>query len=69
VGVYSFAIRNADGSEREDTGRMVLGNDHEARAFGDAVIKDMVLGDAARYTGWTMEIARGARPVCSIPFP
>ena len=67
--VYSFSIRNADGTAREATGRMPLRNDHEARAFGDAVIKDIVTDNATPYTGWMMEIARGQRLVCNIPFP
>ena len=66
--VYSFSISNADGSARETTGRMPLRNDHEARAFGDAMIKDIVSGDAAPFAGWMMEISRGARIICKIAF-
>jgi hypothetical protein len=25
--------------------------------------------DTLRYAGWTMDVAKGTRPVCSIPFP
>ena len=25
-------------------------------------------GDEFRYTGWTMDVAKDVRPVCSIPF-
>jgi hypothetical protein len=31
--------------------------------------RDMVRGDATRYECWTMDGAKGARPVSSIPFP
>ena len=50
-------------------GRMALADDNAARAFGKAMIRDMMLGDTPRYAGWTMDVAKGARPVCSIPFP
>jgi hypothetical protein len=63
-----FSVRDADGSNRETTGRMALANDNSARAFGKAMIRDMMRGDSM-YTGWTMDIAQRARPVCSLPFP
>lgn len=66
--IYRFSIRNADGSEREATGRMALRDDKAARAFGRAMIRDMMRGDSPRYADWTMDVAKGARPVCSIPF-
>src|SRR5258708_12373706 len=28
----------------------------------------MTRGDTTRYAGWTMDVARAARPVCGIPF-
>jgi hypothetical protein len=31
--------------------------------------KDMMRGDATRYAGWTMDVAKGTRRVSSIPFP
>jgi hypothetical protein len=64
--IYWFSIRNADGSARETTGRMVLADDNSARAFGKAMIRDMMRGDSL-YTGWTMDIAQRTRPVCSLP--
>lgn len=67
--VYCFSIRNADGSNRETTGRMALADDNAARAFGKAMMRDMMRGDAPRYAGWTMDVAKGARPVCSLAFP
>jgi hypothetical protein len=66
--IYWFSIRSADGSDRETTGRMVLADDNSARAFGKAMIRDMMRGDPT-YTGWTMDIAQRTRPVCSLPFP
>jgi len=67
--VYSFSIHNVDGSYRETTGRMALRDDNAARAFGKAMIRDTMRGDIPRYAGWTMDVAKGARPVCSIRFP
>jgi hypothetical protein len=67
--IYRFSVHNADGSGREIAGRMALTDDNAARAFGKAMIRDMARGDAARYAGWTMDVAKGTRPVCSIRFP
>jgi hypothetical protein len=67
--IYCFSIRNAEGSDQEATGRMALADDNAARAFGKAMIRDMMRGDTSRYAGWTMDVAKGTRPVCSIPFP
>ena len=64
--VYSFSIHNVDSSYRETTGRMALRDDNAARAFGKAMIRDMMRGDIPRYEGWTMDIAKGTRPVCSL---
>ena len=66
--VYRFSIEDAEGNDREDTGRMVLASDNAARAFGRAIIKDMMLEEDARYAGWTMNVTKGERAVCSIPF-
>ncbi len=63
---YSFAIRSADGRDREDTGTITLSNDDEARAFGEALIWDM--RDAVRYADWIMSVADGERAVCDISF-
>jgi CheY-like chemotaxis protein len=46
---------------------MALADDNSARAFGKAMIRDMMRGDS-KYAGWTMDIAQRARQVCSIPF-
>ncbi|KJC40292.1 hypothetical protein UP09_22565 [Bradyrhizobium sp. LTSP885] len=67
--IYCFSIHNADGSDYEFGGRMALTNDNAARAFGKAMIRDLMRGDPPRYAGWTMDVAKGTRPVCSIPFP
>ena len=67
--IYHFAIHNADESDREEAGRMALRDDKAARAFGKAMIRDMMRGDTPRYAGWTMDVAKGTRPVCSISFP
>jgi CheY-like chemotaxis protein len=67
--IYCFSIHNADGGEREVTGRMALADDNAARAFGKAIIRDMMRGDTLRYAGWTMDVAKGTRPVCSLHFP
>jgi hypothetical protein len=67
--IYRFSTHNANGSDREATGRMALADDNAARAFGKAMIRDMMLDDTLRYAGWTMDVAKGTRPVCSIAFP
>jgi two-component system, response regulator PdtaR len=66
--IYCFSIYSADGSDREITGRMALADDNSARAFGKAMIQDMMRGDTT-YAGWTMDVAQRVRRVCSIPFP
>ena len=48
---------------------MAVTDDNAARAFGKAMIRDMMRGDTPRYAGWTMDVAKGTRPVCSISFP
>jgi hypothetical protein len=67
--IYRFSIHNSDGSDREETGRMALRDDNAARAFGKAIIRDIMSGDAARYANWTMDISRGVRrEVCRLSF-
>jgi hypothetical protein len=76
-GAHAAMMRGADlsvfysqrrGSDREATGRMPLADDNAARAFGKAMIRDIMRDDASRYAGWTMDVAKGTRPVCSLPF-
>jgi hypothetical protein len=67
--IYCFSIHNADGDDRETCGRLALANDNAARAFGKTMIRDMMRGDTPRYAGWTMNVAKGTRLVCNIPFP
>jgi uncharacterized protein (DUF2147 family) len=66
--IYSFAIRNTDGSVREHTGRMSLANDADARAFGKAMILDLMRDGQLPYAGAIMDVANGKRPICSIAF-
>jgi hypothetical protein len=67
--IYRFTIHNIDGSDFEETGRMALRDDNAARAFGKAIIRDIMTGDAARYANWTMDISRGVRrEVCRLAF-
>jgi hypothetical protein len=65
--IYRFTIHNVDGSDREEAGRMALRDDKAARAFGKAMIRDMMSGEAARYAGWIMDITQGERAVWSLP--
>jgi hypothetical protein len=65
---YSFSIRSADGSNREETGDMWLLNDQAALAFGNDVIRDILRDNVDQYAGWTMNIAEGERAVCSVAF-
>jgi hypothetical protein len=57
--IYSFSVHNAAGGDRETVGRMALAHDKAARAFGKAVIGDMMRSDDPRYAGWTMDVAKG----------
>jgi hypothetical protein len=43
--IYYFCVHNADGSDRETVGRMALIDDNAARAFGNAMIRDMARHD------------------------
>jgi hypothetical protein len=67
--VYSFSIRNGDGSDREVLGFTDLLNDYAALAFGNDVIRDMLRDNVDQHAGWTMDIAEGGRDVCSVAFP
>ena len=67
MSIYHFTIHNANGSDREEAGRMALRDDNAARAFGKAIIRDKMLGDAARYVGWIMDITQGERAVWCLP--
>jgi hypothetical protein len=63
--VYSFSIRNGDGSDWEFLGF----NDYAALAFGNDVIRDTLRDNVDQYAGWVMDIAEGERDVCSVAFP
>jgi hypothetical protein len=67
--VYSFSIRNRDGSDREVLGFTDLLNDYAALAFGNDLIRDMLRNNVDQYAGWMMDIAEGERDVCSVTFP
>jgi hypothetical protein len=66
--VYSFSIRNGDGSDREVLGFTDLLNDDAALTFGNDVIRDMLRDNVDQYAGWKMDIAEGGRDVCSVAF-
>jgi hypothetical protein len=65
---YRFSIRDKDGNNRENAGWMTLANDGEALVFGKAVIRDLLHGNAMRYTRWIMDVTQGERTVVGIPF-
>jgi hypothetical protein len=79
--LYSFSIRNGDGSVRETLGCTDLLGDYVARVFCDDVIRQMMPGNPDRHSGCTMDVVEGtgsrsgssgerpARTVCSIAFP
>jgi hypothetical protein len=69
VPLYSFSIRNGDGSDGEFLGLTDLPNDYGALAFGSNVITDMLRDDVDQRAGWLMDIMDGERDVCSIVFP
>ena len=68
--IYRFSIADADGKDREDTGRMVLSDDNAARAFGKAIIKDMMQEsdpqrmDDERHDGRTLYLQHPVRRSC-----
>jgi len=66
--VYSFSIRNGDGSDREVLSFTDLLNDDAALTFGNDVIRDMLRDNVDQYAGWKMDIAEGGRDVCSVAF-
>jgi hypothetical protein len=43
-----FFDLHVDGNHREMAGRMALADDNAARAFGKAMIRDMMRGDTPR---------------------
>ena len=47
---------------------MALADDDEALVFGKAVIRDLLYGNAMRYTRWVMDVTQGGRAVVGIPF-
>ena len=49
--IYNFSIRDADGRVLEAIGCISLPSDVGAEDFGDAVIRDMVLGNPAPHPG------------------
>ena len=69
MSIYSFSIRDGDGSDREVLGFIGLLNDYAALAFGNDLIRDMLRDNADQYAGWMMDIAEGERDVCGVAFP
>ena len=67
--IYCYSIRNSDDSDREILGFTDLLNNDAALAFGNDVIRDMLLDNVDQYVGWVMDIAEGERVVSSIAFP
>jgi hypothetical protein len=65
--IYHYTLYDVAGLYREETGRMALRDDNAARAFGKAIIRDIMSGGAAEYHGWTMKVKKGSRAVCSLP--
>jgi hypothetical protein len=47
---------------------MTLADDDEAIVFGKAVIRDLLHGNAMRYTRSIMDVTLGERAVVGIPF-
>lgn len=64
--IYHYALYDLDGVHREDTGRMALRDDNAVRAYGKAIIRDIMKG-AAEYHGWNMKVTNGSCAVCSLP--
>jgi hypothetical protein len=64
---YYFAV-HSKGAGVEDLGFMAMADEGEALAFGKAVIRDIMRGNARQYADWAMDITVGKRVVGSIPF-
>jgi hypothetical protein len=67
VQIFHYSLYDVDGICREETGRMAIRDDNAARAFGKAIIRDMMEGNAAQYLGWTMKVTMAGRSVISLP--
>jgi hypothetical protein len=65
---YLFIFDRNDGRDREETGQIELSDDHEAFAFGEQVIREMLQGSSRQYEGCAMEVQEGERIVGRIPF-
>src|SRR5258707_15889680 len=64
---YLFIFDRNDGRDREETGQIELSDDHEAFAFGEQVIREMLQGSSRQYEGCAMEVREGERIVGRIP--
>ncbi len=66
--LYIFLLRDHDGTCLEDNGPLHFETDLAAKDFGESMVRDILVGSEGRYVGWTLEVANGARVVCSLPF-
>jgi hypothetical protein len=63
---YHFAVQSD--TKVEDLGFMGLDGDNAAAAFGEQIIRELLIEDPGKYTGWSMEIVEGERFVATIAF-
>jgi hypothetical protein len=63
---YHFAVHSD--TNVEDLGFMGLDGDDEAVGFGEQIIRELLIEDPGKYTGWSMEIDEGERFVATIAF-
>jgi hypothetical protein len=66
---YRFSFRDTYGDHREEVGCLTLSDDADALAFGEAIIGDLLRGDATPYAGWTMYITESARLAGRLSIP
>jgi hypothetical protein len=65
---YRFKVHDG-GTGSETLGAAVLGDDGEALAFANRVIRELKHHDAKLYSkSWTIEVTAGKRGVASVPF-
>jgi hypothetical protein len=64
VGIYRYVLHVA-GVKDEELGDLPLGDDREAVAFGQSVVRDMVQGAFPRQTS-VIEVIEGERTVSRI---
>jgi hypothetical protein len=67
--IYRFSLLKHYGDGREEVGCLALSDDDDAKAFGRAIIRDLLRDAPTPYARWTMYVAEGARLIGSLSIP